>query len=202
MSSLNAKYYFTAKSDELRQFIRARAGRLVYFACFLVLGLVMGVLSSLKPTDAQEALDSVNGGMYGMITQASYAGYIFPLLLFTALSMCVMCFVGRYAYSLVVTTGFTVVMGFFQGATTVLVVRSFGVLALPLAVVYALLSVATDIIYFALFAVLADIASEKRKYGCSTPFLAVMKTAVYALVPAVIAVIVKSLLTMLLSFFL
>ncbi len=202
MASINVKYFFTARLDSLMQFIRSHLGKLVLFCGLLVFGLVMGVLSSLKPVDPVEALCSVNEGMYGLIAQAAYAGYIFPLLLFTLISITVMCFAGRFAYSVILTAAFTVVLGFFQGATIVLVMRAFGVLALPLVIVYTVFSILTDLVCFALFAILADISAEKRKYGCPTPFLKVLRRSVFIAVACCLLVLVKFILVVLFSFFL
>ena len=202
MSGLNLKYFVTSKIDGIFKFVKEHLAWLIAFSCFLVFGLVMGVLSSLKPIDPQEALASVNSGMYALIVQASFAGYIFPLLIFTLISVTVFCFVGRFSHSVILTVSFTVAVGFFQGSTLVLVMRSFGLLALPLAIAYVVMSIITDLIYFALFARLARIAAEKRKYGCGTPFLPVLKSSVVIFVFCVVSVVVKSVLVILFSFFL
>ena len=202
MSSLNVKYYITAKTDGAVQFVKARWRKLVFFACFLVPGLEMGVLSSLKPIDPEEALASVNGGLYALITQAAYAGYIFPLLLFTISAIAVMCFVGRFAYSVIITAAFTVALGFFQGATVVLVMRTFGVLALPLVLSQIVISLLIDFAWAALFAMLAEAAAEKRRYGCGVPLLSVLKKAAAIAAICVVLVLLRSLFAVLFSFFL
>lgn len=202
MAGLNLKYFITAKSDGIMKFVGENLARLIMFSCFLVFGLVMGILSSLKPVDPQDALSSVNGGVYALITQAAFAGYFFPLLIFTLLSLVVWCFIGRFAHSVILTASYTVAIGFFQGGTIVLVMRSFGLLALPLVISYILLSLFTDMLQFALFAKLAHIALEKRRYGCSTPFLKVLKSSVIIFAACAAVIIVKSVLLILFSFFL
>ena len=202
MQTLNIKYFITAKLDKLSQFMKCNMPRLVMFAWFLVFGAVRGVLSSLKPIDPLQSLSDVNSGMFGLISQAAYAGYIFPLLAFTLLAIAVFCFVGRYAYSTILTCSFTVAMGFFQGATAILVIRSYGILSLPLVIAYVIFSVLTDMLLFALFAVLAEVSAEKRKYGCSTSFLIVLKRAAVTAVICAVFTLLKGVSLILFSFFL
>lgn len=202
MSALNIKYFFTAKLDGFSHFIRCNLPRLIFFACFFILGAVMGILSSLKPVDPLQTFSDVNAGIFGVIAHASYAGYIFSLTLFTSFSVVVFCFVGRYMYSTILTSACTVCIGFYQGMTIVLVVRSFGILAVPFSIAYALCSLLSDFLFFALFAILAEVASDKRKYGCSTPFVKVLRRAVVIGILCIILVLLKSLLLILFSFFL
>ncbi len=202
MSSLSLKYYITARLDRMLHFIRCNLRCLILFSFALIFGLVMGILSSLKPIDPLEALDSANGGIYGLIVHASFAGYIFPLLIFTIAVFCAFCFVGRYAYSFLLTVAFTVLVGFFQGAVIVLVLRSFGLLALPFVIFYVLLSLLRDLLLLSFFCILAEIAAEKRKYGCSVPFVKLLLRILPIAVLTLVVCLIQSVFLILFSFFL
>ena len=202
MSSMSLKYYITARLDNMLQFVRCHLKRLILFAVALIFGLVMGILSSLKPIDPLEALDSANGGIYGLIVRASFAGYIFPLLLFTIAVFCAFCFIGRSAYSFLLTAAFTVLMGFFQGAVIVLVLRSFGLLALPFVIFYIIFSLLRDLLLISFFCILAQIAAEKRKYGCTEPFVKLLLRVLPIAIVSLILCLFQSVFLILFSFFL
>ncbi len=202
MSSISLKYYITARLDNIFQFIKCNLRRLILFALALIFGLVMGILSSLKPIDPLEALDSANGGIYGLIVRASFAGYIFPLLIFTVIVFCAFCFVGRYSYSFLLTAAYTVLVGFFQGAVIVLVLRSFSLLALPFVIFFTVFSLLRDLLLISVFSILAEVGAEKRKYGCCVPFVKLFLRILPIAVTSLIICLLQSVMLLLFSFFL
>ena len=202
MSSVSLKYYVTARLDNIFQFIKCNLKRLVLFSVALIFGLVMGILSSLKPVDPLEALDSANGGIYGLIVRASFAGYIFPLLILTVAIYCAFCLAGRHAYSFLLTAAFTVLVGFFQGAVIVLVLRSFALLALPFVLFYTVFSLLRDLLLLSFFCILAEIGVEKRKYGCGTPFVKLLLRVLPLTIVSLVICVIQSIMLLLFSFFL
>ena len=174
----------------------------VCFGLFLVAGLVVGILSALKPIDPLAAFATHNGMIYGVIEQAAYLSFVFSSLFILLAVVVGTSFLGRFAYSTILLVVVTLVMGYFQGGTVVLVIRVYGFIGLPFVICYALTSLAIDFILFAHFALLAHYASERRKYGCRTPFMKVLLGSVYILVLALAVLIAKYILVIIFSFFL
>lgn len=183
-------------------FVKEHIKGFILFGLFLILGLVIGILSALKPVDAVIAFSTHNVHIYAVIEQAGYLSFIFGSL-FTLLAVIVVTsFVGRFSYSTILLALICVIMGYFQGGTVVLVIRVYGFIAIPFVVCYAVTTIAIDLILFAHFVMLSLCASERRKYGCKAPFLKVLFNSINVLLLAFAMLIAKYFLIIIFSFFL
>ena len=191
-----------SKADDLCRFIAEHKFRLIVYSAVLVCGLGFGILSALKPVDPLAALASHNGSIYAVTEQAAYLQFIFgSLFVFIAIVISTS-FLSRLTFAPIILIVLTVVVGYFQGGTVVLVIRVYGALAIPFAVCYAISTLVYDLILFAHFAVLSRIAGEVKKYGCSTPLNKVLLGSVYVLLLGAAVLLIKYVLVILLSFFL
>lgn len=202
MSNNNFKYFFISTTDKISTFVKENVKGFVVFSLALIAGLVIGILSALKPVDCLTALSTHNGIIFSVIENAAYLSFIFGSL-FTLLAIFLATsFLGRFAYSQILLIILTIVIGYFQGGTVVLVIRVYGFIAIPFVIVYSVTSIAMNLILFAHFVLLTHYASERKKYGCKTSFLKALLTSVYIFVAAALALIVKYILVILFSFFL
>lgn len=202
MASNGFKYFFISCTDRVTLFVKEHLKHFMCFGLFLVVGLVVGILSALKPIDPLAAFVTHNKLVYAVIEEAAYMSFVFSSL-FTLLAIVLATsFVGRFSYSQIVLAVITIVLGYFQGGTVVLVIRVYGFIGLPFVICYALTSLALDLILFAHFALLWCYASERRKYGCRTPFLRALLGSVYIMLLLLVLLIAKYILCIVFSFFL
>ncbi len=190
------------KQDEISAFVKSNAGGIIVFCAFLVLGLTVGIISALKPADPFAALAAHNEGIFSVIENASYMQFLFTSLAsFFTITLLSSLF-GRYSYSAVLLVAVMLVLGYFQGGTVIFVVRVYGVISLPLAICYSILSLFADVVLCSIFARLVGIAKERRKYGCKTSFVKTLVGSAFPMLAMVIALTVRFFLVVAFSFFL
>lgn len=179
--SKNVKYKLTYVTDSIADFLKNNRKSIIVFCLLLIVGLVVGIISAIKPIDAEEAFLGHNSAVYKFIENAAYLPYVF-ICLFTFLAiMVVSSFFGRYKYSIFFLDILTAVFGYFQGGTIIFVVRIYGAMAIPFAVAYTLGTLLCDLIFVSFFSLLKRYVTEYKKYGCRTSFI----NALYSCLPFV-----------------
>lgn len=200
--SNNFKYFLTAKYDELIDFIKCNKLKLIVFSLFLVLGLVIGILSALKPVDPCDAFVSHNGALCALIEHADFLQFILASLFFSFILLVVTSVFCGFSYSFLLLFLLTLVLGYFQGGSVVFIIRIYGVIAIPFVIIYVFTTLLTNFILFAHFALAWKISYEKRKYGCSPKVTKTLLSALLVFAVFAITFFIKLFLLILFSFFL
>lgn len=198
----NFKYFMMTKQDQISAFVRTNAKWIIIFCVILILGLTVGIISTLKPVDPFAALATHNKAIFEVIENASYMQFLFSSILTFFLIIALSAFIGRFPYSVIFLMALTVVLGYFQGGTVILVVRVYGVISLPLAICFSVLSLFVDLALFCFFSTLVKCSKERRKYGCKTSFIKTLLGSVYVMVFVLVAVLVRYFLVIVFAFFL
>lgn len=183
-------------------FVRKNLKWLLVFTAFLIGGLVIGILSAVKPPDPLSALATHNADIYTFIEDAAYMPYFFSFVFTIVAVFGVSSFLGRFAYSQVLSMLVAVVAGYFQGGTVILVVRVYGFISIPFVVFYSILTLLIDLVVFCYLASLAKCASDKKKFGCSCPFWPTLLSCLPLLIGCFILFLLKYFFLIMCSFFL
>ncbi len=191
-----------ARFDELVCFISSHMKWLIIYSAALVFGLVIGVISALKPIDSLAAFASHNPSLFELIEHSAFLQYFFSSVFLFLVILSLSVLVGKLPFSPILFSATAVILGYFQGGTVILLVRSYGLIALPLTICYSATTILLDLILFAQFAMLSAISAEQRKFGCSVPLMKIVMNSVYPLIFGFIVLTVRYLLVILFSFFL
>ncbi len=198
----NFKYFVIARFDEIVCFVTTHLKWLIIYSVALVFGLVIGVISAMKPLEPLVAFASHNQSLFELIEQAAFLQYFFSSLFVFLVVMALSVLVGKLPFSPVLFSVISVVLGYFQGGTVILLMRSYGLIALPLTICYSLTTLLLDMVVFCQFAMLSAISVEQRKFGCSVPLIKILTNSVYPLIFGFIVIVLRYLLVILFSFFL
>lgn len=190
------------KQDEISSFVRSNAKWMIIFCVILILGLVVGIISTLKPVDPFAALATHNEAIFEVIENASYMQFLFTSILTFLVIILISAFFGRFSFSFILLMSMTLVLGYFQGGTVILVVRVYSIIALPLVICYSIFSLFVDLVLFCMFSTLVRYGRERRKYGCKTSFFKTLFGSVYVMVLILIALLIRYFLVIAFSFFL
>ncbi len=190
------------KQDEISSFVKSNAKWIVIFCIILIFGLVVGVISSLKPVDPFETLSTHNNSIFIVIENASYLQFLFTSMVTYVSIVFLSAMFGRFSLSAILLISVTLVMGYFQSGTVILVVRVYGVISLPLVICYSVFSIFADIVLFCFFATLVKAGRERRKYGCKTSFAKTLLGSAYLMIVIILALLIRFFTVIAFSFFL
>lgn len=195
-------YFFSSFFSDLAAYVKSRLFVLVIFFVCVVVGIAVGIFCGIKADDAIISLEGINGLLYSVIKNANFVLFFLLSVLQLIIVYAVIILIGRFAYSVIVLLIYLCFCGIVLGETCCLIIIGYGIAGIPLLVVYGAIDFCRICTSSMVFLHLFDASTERRKYGCTTSYLDILKLALPFIIFSVLLTLLLTIVVAVFSFYL